>query len=107
MGRPGVSRFLSYSEISPSSRCPAHTLACLDQPDAAAYLLNALDMTNVLTPEELITKMEVHLDGAFRSVQPLPGTLKLVRHLHRHKIPMAVRDKVQLDGQAENSSLWI
>lgn len=57
--------------------------------DAAAYLIKATDLD--LTPEALIKQMEGMLEGCFKSVQPLPGILKLVQHLSKHSIPIAVR----------------
>lgn len=35
--------------------------------------------------------MEIKLPIAFASVQPLPGAVKLIQHLAKHKIPIAVR----------------
>jgi pseudouridine-5'-monophosphatase len=59
------------------------------KPDAAAFLIAATSLP--LTPAELITKMEVLLEDRFRNVQILPGILKLVLHLKKHGIPIAVR----------------
>lgn len=55
--------------------------------DAAAYLIRATDLP--LSPEQLIEKMEVLLEGCFRSVKEMPGILKLVQHLARFNIPIA------------------
>lgn len=57
--------------------------------DAARYLIEATDLP--LAPTELLEKMDAETAEAFKSVQPLPGIVKLVHHLHKHKVPMAVR----------------
>ncbi|KAI5479263.1 Haloacid dehalogenase-like hydrolase domain containing protein [Pseudohyphozyma bogoriensis] len=56
--------------------------------DSAATLIKAMDLP--LTPDELLAKMDVKLAEAFTKVQPLPGVVKLVHHLAKHKIPMAI-----------------
>ena len=57
--------------------------------DAAARLIEETGVP--LSVDELLTTMDAKLDGLFRSVQPLPGVVKLVRHLEKHQVPMAVR----------------
>lgn len=57
--------------------------------DAAARLIEATGIP--LSVDELLTTMDAQLDGLFRSVEPLPGVVKLVKHLEQKKVPMAVR----------------
>ncbi|GAA5953858.1 hypothetical protein JCM21900_005493 [Sporobolomyces salmonicolor] len=56
--------------------------------DAAAHLIAATQIP--LTVDELLAKMDVGLDKAFRTVEPLPGVVRLVQHLEKHNIPMAI-----------------
>ncbi|KAM0754059.1 hydrolase [Meredithblackwellia eburnea MCA 4105] len=56
--------------------------------DAARYLISATQIP--LTPEEIMSKMQVRLNEVFKSVKPLPGIEKLVKHLDKHKIPIAI-----------------
>lgn len=62
----------------------------MGRPDAARFLISELGMENVLSPVELVKRMDVLLADYFRSVQPLPGVRKLVEHLAEHRIPMAI-----------------
>lgn len=56
--------------------------------DAARVLI---ELTGVpLTVEEVLSQSSAGLERKFREVQPLPGVLKLVKHLEQHKVPMAV-----------------
>ncbi|ORY75936.1 HAD-like domain-containing protein [Leucosporidium creatinivorum] len=56
--------------------------------DSAAYLIAATDLP--LTPQELLDKMDAQLLEAFKTVEILPGVLKLVQHLKAHNVPMAI-----------------
>ncbi|GAA5912769.1 haloacid dehalogenase superfamily protein [Sporobolomyces salmoneus] len=56
--------------------------------DAARILI---ELTGVpLTVEEVLNQSSAGLERAFKEVQPLPGVMKLVKHLEAHKIPMAI-----------------
>lgn len=56
--------------------------------DAARILIQ---LTGVpLTVEEVLSQSSEGLAQAFTEVQPLPGVVKLVKHLEKHKVPMAV-----------------
>ena len=56
--------------------------------DAARLLI---ELTGVpLTVEQVLSQSAEGLEKAFREVQPLPGVIKLVKHLEKHKVPMAV-----------------
>jgi pseudouridine-5'-monophosphatase len=44
-----------------------------------------------LTTEEARQVLQANLERLFPSVQPMPGALKLVKHLKKHRVPMAVR----------------
>ncbi|GJN92598.1 hypothetical protein Rhopal_005633-T1 [Rhodotorula paludigena] len=56
--------------------------------DSAARLIAATGIP--LSVDELLTTMDQKLDRLFRSVEPLPGVVKLVQHLEKHKVPMAI-----------------
>jgi len=57
-------------------------------PSAAQVLI---DLTGVpLTVEEVLSQSSKGLENAFTKVQPLPGVLKLVKHLEKHNVPMAI-----------------
>ncbi|GAA5883743.1 hypothetical protein JCM16303_002347 [Sporobolomyces ruberrimus] len=56
--------------------------------DAARILIQ---LTGVpLTVEEVLSQSSEGLAQAFTEVQPLPGVVKLVKHLEKHKVPMAI-----------------
>ncbi|GAA5992503.1 hypothetical protein JCM5350_003499 [Sporobolomyces pararoseus] len=56
--------------------------------DAARLLI---ELTGVpLTVEQILSQSAEGLEKAFREVQPLPGVIKLVKHLEKHKVPMAI-----------------
>lgn len=57
--------------------------------DSARVLI---ELTGIpLTVEQVLSQSSAGLEQAFTKVQPLPGVLKLVKHLEKHKVPMAVR----------------
>ncbi|KAK4057097.1 hypothetical protein OIO90_001997 [Microbotryomycetes sp. JL221] len=56
--------------------------------DAANYLIKATNLP--LTPDELLRRMDVALEERFRTVKPLPGVARLVAHLAKHEVPMAI-----------------
>lgn len=62
----------------------------MGRPDAAAYLIKELELEEILSPAELVKRMDVLLGDYFRSVEPLPGVRTLVEHLAEHRIPMAI-----------------
>ncbi|GAA5859472.1 hypothetical protein JCM8547_006840 [Rhodosporidiobolus lusitaniae] len=50
-----------------------------------------IDATGIpLTVPELLKVMDEKTAELFKTVQPLPGVVKLVHHLEKHKIPMAI-----------------
>lgn len=55
---------------------------------AARIFLDALGID--LTPEQFIDEREAMLEELFRTCQPMPGALALIRHLHAHGVPQAV-----------------
>jgi pseudouridine-5'-monophosphatase len=57
--------------------------------DSAAKLIEATGIP--LSVDEVLTAMDLKLAELFTKVEPLPGVIKLVNHLQKHKIPMAVR----------------
>ncbi|GAA6031625.1 hypothetical protein JCM8097_006555 [Rhodosporidiobolus ruineniae] len=55
---------------------------------SAKYLIEATGIP--LTVDELLSTMDEKLANFFKTVEPLPGVVKLVHHLEKHKIPMAI-----------------
>ncbi|GAA6024804.1 hypothetical protein JCM11491_005612 [Sporobolomyces phaffii] len=56
--------------------------------DAARVLI---ELTGVpLTVEQVLTQSSSGLERAFTEVRPLPGVVKLVKHLEKHSVPMAI-----------------
>lgn len=58
--------------------------------DAAQILIDDLDLAGKLTAEDFVKEREQLLDELFAKAALLPGVERLVRHLHKHGIPMAV-----------------
>ena len=56
--------------------------------DSARYLVRALELP--LSAESYLAERNGLLRERFAACEALPGAEKLVRHLHRHHIPMAV-----------------
>eukprot|EP00250_Pteridium_aquilinum_P005977 c15982_g1_i1 orf=167-868(-) len=58
--------------------------------EAGLIFVNETGLNGILTPEEFISQREVMLHSLFLESELLPGVEKLLRHLHSHKVPMAV-----------------
>jgi len=58
--------------------------------DAANVLISDLNLQGKITGEEFVAEREKILDNLFADSKLLPGVEKLIRHLHAHKVPMAV-----------------
>lgn len=59
--------------------------------EAAAHLLSFFpDLPPEFTLDTYINLRRAGQDALWPTVQPMPGAVKLVRHLHRHKVPIAV-----------------
>jgi len=59
--------------------------------DAAAHLLSFFpDLPEEFTIDTYLDLRRAGQDAKWPHVQPLPGVRKLIHHLHKHKIPMAV-----------------
>ncbi len=56
--------------------------------DSARFLVQALALP--LSPEDYLAERNDLLRGGFSACDALPGAEKLIRHLHRHDVPMAV-----------------
>lgn len=65
---------------------------------SAKLLIEAVNLP--LTPEELLSEMDTKLHIAFAQIQPLPGVMRLVKHLQLNKIPMAVGLSFSLEKQS-------
>ncbi|CAL1706094.1 unnamed protein product [Somion occarium] len=64
--------------------------------DAAAHLLSFFpDIPPEFTIDEYIRRRRIGQDAFWPFVQPLPGALRLVKHLYQHKIPIAVATSSQ------------
>eukprot|EP00850_Spirogloea_muscicola_P015338 SM000116S24259 [mRNA] locus=s116:310942:312383:- [translate_table: standard] len=58
--------------------------------DAARVLVAATGLEGRLAPEDFLREREELLLGLFPSAALMPGVDSMVRHLHRHGVPMAV-----------------
>ncbi|KDE09464.1 hypothetical protein MVLG_00366 [Microbotryum lychnidis-dioicae p1A1 Lamole] len=56
--------------------------------DAATYLVKATGIE--VEPQVLLELMDAKVQEAFAKVQPLPGAVKLVQHLEKHGVPIAI-----------------
>lgn len=56
--------------------------------DSAKYLVSALSLP--LTATQYLQQRDALLRARFPYCQPLPGAESLIRHLHRHAIPLAL-----------------
>ena len=73
--------------------------------DAAAHLLSFFpDLPQDFTIDRYISERREGQDALWPTVQPLQGVLKLVQHLHRHKIPIAVATGSQRRNYLQKSS---
>lgn len=79
-----------------------HTLA---EREAAAHLLSFFpDLPSEFTIDTYLDERRIGQDALWPSVKPLPGVLKLVQHLHRHNIPIAVATGSQRRNYEQKSS---
>lgn len=58
--------------------------------EAARIFINELDIADSLTPEQFLEQREAILDELFPTAQLMPGAHRLIRHLHAHRVPIAV-----------------
>jgi pseudouridine-5'-monophosphatase len=56
--------------------------------DSAKIFTETLELP--LTPEAYLEERRVLLEAMFPNAEPMPGAVRLTRHLHRHGIPQAV-----------------
>eukprot|EP00158_Paraphelidium_tribonemae_P002820 Partr_v1_DN25698_c0_g1_i1_m4903 putative Halo-acid dehalogenase-like hydrolase len=76
--------------------------------EAAHLLVTSLDLP--ITPEEYLIRRNRMQNELFASARPLPGVERLIRHLHAHKIPIAVATSSHRAGfelkTSENKDLF-
>ncbi|KAI0338281.1 HAD-like protein [Trametopsis cervina] len=73
--------------------------------DAAAHLLSFFpDLPEDFTVDTYLTERRAGQDALWPTVKPLPGVVKLVQHLHRHNIPIAVATGSQRRNYEQKSS---
>lgn len=58
--------------------------------ESAQVLIDELQLHGQITPEEFLRQREEQLDKLFPTAQLMPGVDRLIRHLHQHKVPIAV-----------------
>lgn len=58
--------------------------------EAGQIFVNETGLNGILTPEDFISQREDMLRSMFPESGLLPGAERLIRHLHTHKIPIAV-----------------
>ena len=58
--------------------------------DAVNVMLDIYNIRDKITAEEFLKERETILDGLFPTCELMPGVEKLLLHLHKHNIPMAV-----------------
>ncbi|KAI0088102.1 HAD-like protein [Irpex rosettiformis] len=64
---------------------------CMAEWDSAVYLLSFFpDLPEDFTIVEFLKELREGQQALWPTVQPLPGVVRLVQHLHRHKIPIAI-----------------
>jgi pseudouridine 5'-phosphatase len=73
--------------------------------EAAAHLLSFFpDLPPDFTIETYLTERREGQDRLWPTVQPLPGTVKLVQHLRKHNIPIAVATGSQRRNYEQKSA---
>jgi pseudouridine-5'-monophosphatase len=56
--------------------------------DAAKILVDSIQLP--ITPDEYLESRRQLLEELFPQAEPMPGAVRLTRHLHRHGIPQAI-----------------
>lgn len=73
--------------------------------DAAAHLLSFFpDLPPEITLDTYLDERRVQQDALWSTVRPLPGVVKLVQHLYKHKVPIAVATGSQRRNYEQKSA---
>ena len=68
------------------------------QLEAAQLLIKELELHEFLTPEQYLLERNEMQARLFPDARPLPGVVRLVKHLKKHHVPMAVATSSHLDA---------
>ncbi|KAH9948956.1 HAD-like protein [Amylocystis lapponica] len=73
--------------------------------EAAAHLLSFFpDLPAAFTPDVYLAQRNALQDARWPSVRPLPGAVRLVRHLHAHGVPLALATGSTRHGFVQKSA---
>lgn len=59
-------------------------------PDWSALLINTLDISHLITPEDMVSRWEQTLNTLCSHVKLMPGAMELIDKLDRLNVPMAI-----------------
>lgn len=109
MGYQGRAHGQTYVPQSLALTSPTIWLLTLTQQpaerDAAAHLLSFFpDLPAEFTIDAYLDERRGQQDALWGTVRPLPGVVKLVQHLYKHKVPIAVATGSQRRNYEQKSA---